>query len=218
MPPLKLVIGNQNYSSWSLRAWLLLKQSGIEFEEIKLMLHQNDNSLLDQYSPSGKVPVLMDGDTKIWESLAIGEYLAERYPEKQLWPKDTLARALARSISSEMHAGFMNLRKNMPMNCKAKLPGKGMGPGVQEDINRIQSIWSECRNVYGAAGKFLFGRFMVPDAMFAPVVVRFSVYDVKLDSAAREYRDTILSLPAMQEWIGEARAEKELIPELEVQK
>ena len=214
MGKLTLVIGNKNYSSWSLRPWLLLKQAGIEFEEVKVALHQ-DPSVILRYSPSGKVPVLMDGDTKIWESLAICEYIAEKFPEKHLWPDDPKARAFARSVSSEMHAGFQVLRQNMPMNCQAKFPRKKMAPGVQDDINRVTAIWHEARERYGKSGGMLFGRFSVADAMFAPVAIRFMVYDVKLDLVSQTYQKTILSLPVIQEWLMAAQAEAERIPEYE---
>ena len=217
MSKLTLVIGNKNYSSWSLRAWFLLRQAGIDFDEVKVLLHQN-NSAIEQHSPSGRVPVLIDGDLKIWESLAICEYVAERYPAARLWPEDVKARAFARSISSEMHAGFTGVRKHMPMNCHARFPERQMPPGVAEDIRRITSIWNECRKNYAGAGEFLFGHFTAADAMFAPVVIRFLIYGIQLDPVSSDYRDMILSLPAMQEWLQAACDETETIPELEALK
>lgn len=210
MSELTLVIGNKNYSSWSLRAWLLLKQTGIPFKEIKLKLHVEPSDV-PKYSPSGKVPVLIDGNIKIWESLAIAEYLAEKFPEKKLWPADANARAFARSVCSEMHAGFIKLRKNMPMDCRVDAPGKGMAEGVQDDINRICAIWNEARTKFGKSGPFLFNHFTIADAMFAPVVIRFKGYHVKTDSVASNYMKTIFSLPAMQEWISAGVAETEVI-------
>lgn len=214
MSDLTLVIGNQNYSSWSLRAWIMLKQAGIPFKEIKVQLHQGA-SKIDQYSPSGKVPVLLDGNIKVWESLAIGDYLAEKFPEKNLWPKDVKARAVARSISSEMHAGFQALRSAMPMNCRVKMKSRALPSNVANELERIQSIWTECRKNYGKSGPFLFGHFTVADAMYAPITVRFNSYSVHLTEIPTEYLNTISSLPAMHEWMQAALAEKEKIPELD---
>lgn len=216
MGELTLVIGNKNYSSWSLRAWLLLKQAGIAFQEIKIPLHtEAGNQTADQYSPSGKVPVLIDGDVKVWESLAILEYIAERHPEKKLWPENAEVRSYARAISSEMHAGFTNLRKNMVMNCRTSLPGKGMAEGVQADISRITQIWNECRKRFGRHGRFLFGFFTAADAMYAPVAFRFNTYGVSLDPVSKQYMEAMLNLPAMQDWLAAARIEPEAIPEYE---
>ncbi|MBF2004800.1 MAG: glutathione S-transferase family protein [Chlorogloeopsis fritschii C42_A2020_084] len=212
MSDLSLVIGNKNYSSWSLRPWLAMKQFGLEFNEICIPLYTPESvSKISQYSPSGKVPVLLHGSLAIWDSLAICEYLAEEYPHLHWWPKDKSARAIARSISAEMHSGFQTLRQNMPMNCRAKLPGKGMAIGVQKDIDRITTIWQECRQKFGAGGDMLFGKFTIADAMFAPVVLRFVIYDVQLDDIARNYVETILKLPALQEWIKAAETEQEVI-------
>ena len=209
MADFTLVIGNKNYSSWSLRAWLLLKQAGIDFEEIRVPLHKNDPALI-QYSPSGKVPVLIDGEVKVWESLAICEYLAERFPKANLWPKDLKARAFARSISNEMHAGFMALRKNCPMNIREQIK-KEIPADVQSDIDRITSIWREARERFGVGGPFLFGHFTVSDAMYAPVVTRFVTYGVKVDPISKGFMDAILSLPAMKEWIASAHKEVEVL-------
>ncbi|MDM9379184.1 glutathione S-transferase family protein [Chlorogloeopsis sp. ULAP01] len=212
MSELTLVIGNKNYSSWSLRPWLVMKQFGLEFQEICIPLYTPESaSKISQYCPSGKVPVLLHGSLKIWDSLAICEYLAEEFPHLYWWPKDKFKRAIARSISAEMHSGFQNLRQNMPMNCRAKLPGKGMAIGVQKDINRITHIWRECRQNFGTGGDMLFGKFTVADAMFAPVVLRFVIYDVQLDDIARKYVESILALPALQEWIKAAESEQEVI-------
>ena len=210
MKKLTLVIGNKNYSSWSLRAWLLLKEAGIPFNEIKISLHTNDPKLA-KHSPSGKVPVLIDGKIKIWESLSICEYIAERYPKAVLWPKDIAARAFARSISSEMHAGFIKLRKYMPMDCRAESVAKEISQEVQEDINRITEIWRESRKRFGKGGKFLFGRFGAADAMFAPVAIRFATYLPPLDPVSEKYMETILSLSTMKEWIRDAKTETEVI-------
>jgi glutathione S-transferase len=212
MTSLTLVIGNKNYSSWSLRPWLAMKYFGIEFEEIRIFLTQADSDLkIRQYSPSGKVPVLLHDSLVIWESLAICEYLAEEFPTWHWWPPEKKARAIARSISSQMHAGFEMLRLHMPMNCCARLPGFGRNPGVQEDIDRITRIWKECRQQFGADGDFLCGDFSIADAMFAPVVLRFVTYAVPLDATCRTYADTILALPALQSWLNDAASEPDLL-------
>ena len=211
MGQLTLVIANKNYSSWSLRPWLLLKQAGINFSEIVIFLDTpNTYKQIRRYSPSGKVPVLLDGDLTIWESLAICEYIAENFIN-DLWPQDLEARTYARCISYEMHAGFINLRQQMPMNCRTRYPREGMKPDVQTDIDRITSIWRECREQYGSHGEFLFGNFTIADAMFAPVISRFITYDVKLGDIEQDYVETIWSLPAMQEWINAAYLEPEMI-------
>jgi glutathione S-transferase len=208
MSGLKLVIGNKNYASWSMRAWLLMRQFRIEFEEVQIPLRQPDS--LERklaYSPAGKVPILIDGDMCIWDSLAIVERLAEKFPEKPLWPTDDEARSLARSVSAEMHSGFANLRSQMPLNCRARRPGAGRGPGVQEDIDRICEIWRECRTRHGAAGEFLFGEFTAADAMFAPIVSRCQTYGVELDRDGAEYAQAILAMPAVKEWMEDAHGE-----------
>ena len=212
MPDLTLVIGNKNYSSWSLRPWLILKQAGIPFREVRIPLYGTDTKLqILKYSPSGKVPVLIDGDLTVWESLAICEHVAERFPDKALWPADVKGRALARAVASEMHAGFSALRNNMPMNVRRSFPTRGRTAEVLQDIERIVALWQDCRSRYGDGGPFLFGRFSIADAMFAPVAFRFQTYVVDLPSSARTYTDTLLALPAMREWASAGRAETEVI-------
>jgi glutathione S-transferase len=216
MTQLTLVIGNKNYSSWSLRPWLLMKQLGLEFTEIRIPLYTPESlSQLQQYSPSGKVPVLLHDNLIVWDSLAICEYVAETFPHLSCWPENKAARVFARSISAEMHSGFQNLRQNMSMNCRTKYPGKGLVSGVQQDIDRITSIWQECRRNFGEHGKFLFGNFTIADAMFAPVALRFVTYDVQIDSISRDYVESILSLPGIQEWITAAKGETEVISKFE---
>lgn len=216
MPNPILVIGNKAYSSWSLRPWLLMKQSGIGFEEIRLSLYADGaKQKILQYSATGKVPVLTDGNLAIWDSLAICEYLAETYPEKRLWPAETAARACARSISAEMHSGFTELRTRMPMNVRREIPGRAKTPGIVADVARIEAIWNDCRRRFGARGPFLFGAFSIADAMYAPVVSRLRTYGVTLAEEAGEYAASIHALPAMQEWIAGAHAETEVNPQYE---
>jgi glutathione S-transferase len=216
MNGLTLVIGNKNYSSWSLRPWFVLKQCDIPFREIRIPIYApGSREEILRHSPAGRVPVLHDGDTTVWESLAICEYLAERFPKKQLWPADRTARALARSISNEMHAGFGELRKHMTMDCRKHHPGKGRTPEAMEDVARITSIWSECRQRFGRDGDFLFGHFTIADAMYAPVVLRFETYGVELGAVPSTYTRMILALPALRQWVAEAHAETEVVPELE---
>jgi glutathione S-transferase len=216
MSVLALVIGNKAYSSWSLRPWLLLKQVGIEFEEIRVSLYAEDaRQTLLQHSPSGKVPVLKDAGLTVWDSLAICEYLAEKHPQKQLWPAQTAARAHARAISAEMHSGFTNLRSQMPMNVRRTFPDRARTPEVVAEIARIEAIWNACRMRHGAHGPFLFGTFCIADAMYAPVVSRLRTYGVDLGGAAGQYAQTLHALPAMQEWIAAAHAETEINPQYE---
>ncbi len=191
-----------------MRAWLLMRQHRIEFEEVQIPLRQ-PGSLARKlaYSPAGKVPILIDGDMRIWDSLAIVEHLAEKFPEKRLWPAGDEPRALARSVSAEMHSGFANLRSHMPLNCRARRTGAGRAPGVQEDIDRICEIWRECRARYGLAGEFLFGKFTAADAMFAPVASRFQTYGVKLARVEAEYAQAILAMPTVKRWIEDAHKE-----------
>jgi glutathione S-transferase len=212
---LKLVIGNKNYSSWSLRPWLAMKVAGIAFSEERIPLYGPDSKdRILAFSPAGKVPCLVDGDLRIWDSLSICEYLAER--NLSLWPQDRAARAYARSISAEMHSGFQHLRTHMSMNIRKRYPGKGRTPEVLAEIARIADMWSECRVRFGAGGPFLFGRFSIADAMYAPVVLRFRTYEVELPSEARAYAEAILALPALQEWIAAAASESESLPQFEM--
>jgi glutathione S-transferase len=216
MPRYTLVIGNKNYSSWSLRPWLLMKQSGIAFDEIRVALYADGfKDEIRRYSPSGKVPALLDGELRVWDSLAICEYLAERHPQLQLWPADQARRSVARSISAEMHSGFAALRSNMSMNCRGSFPGVGRTVEAAADIERIQHIWSACRERTLSQGPFLFGGFTIADAMYAPVALRFKIYAVQLSAVCRQYADTILALPAVQQWVEAGKAETEVIPAFE---
>ncbi|SOY53924.1 glutathione S-transferase family protein [Cupriavidus taiwanensis] len=212
---MKLVIGNKNYSSWSLRPWLLLRQAGIDFEEVQVRLFTGSFAAeIARYSPAGKVPVLVDGDVTVWDSLAISEYVAERFPDKQLWPADPAERAVARAICAEMHSGFANVRNQLPMNVTAVLPGRGWNVAVQREIERIAAIWDGLRKQHGARGPFLFGTFTVADAFYAPVVSRFATYGIHLPDDredAKAYADFMLGLPAMQQWIAGAREERDFL-------
>ncbi|ACC72070.1 glutathione S-transferase family protein [Paraburkholderia phymatum] len=204
---MKLIIGDKNYSSWSMRPWLVLKHFGIAFEEIMIPLFEPETkaSIL-AHSPSGKVPSLLTDDgVTVWDSLAICETLAERHPQHALWPRDAVARGRARSVSAEMHSGFGDLRSNMWMNIRASFPGKGATPGALADIARIDAIWSECLETYG--GPFLFGDFTIADAMYAPVVMRFNTWQPKLSAAAGAYARRVTEQPAVAAWISDALRE-----------
>ena len=205
---LTLYVGSKRYSSWSLRPYLALAQAGAKFETTTILLDQPTTKAdIAKVNPAGRVPVLHDGDLVIWDSLAICEYAHELFGN--LWPGDRAARARARAISAEMHAGFAALRSRMPMNCRAALPGEGRTPDVERDIARIVALWEECRDRFGGGGTFLFGTFSIADAMYAPVVWRFRTYAVALPSAARAYAEVMEALPAMQEWLAAALAEPE---------
>jgi glutathione S-transferase len=221
MADFTVVIGNKNYSSWSLRGWLMAKIAGIEFEEVVVPLDLPETqSTIRKYSPSGRVPVLLHRGLAIWESLAIAEYLNDIKPEGGLWPSSIAARAHARAISSEMHAGFTDLRTNMPMNIRASYPGKGMTPGARADIERITGLWRDCRKRFSGAFEkddgFLFGLISAADAMFAPVVTRLRTYGVQVDKDTDAYCNAVLGLPAMKEWIDAAKHEPWLIAEYEL--
>ena len=217
MADLTIYLGNKNYSSWSLRAWLVLKRTTVAFDEVVIPLYQpGSRETVLKYSPSGRVPALRHGDLTVWESLAICEYLAETFPNFALWPSDQAARARARSVSAEMQSSFRALREQMPMNVRSSFPGRGLAPEVQADINRIMSIWRDCRTRYGEGnGEFLFGQFTIADAMFAPVVTRFRTYKTDLEREAEAYCDTIMALPAMQEWIAAAKNEPMIVEAFE---
>lgn len=198
---LTLIIGNKNYSSWSLRPWLAMKVAGIEFDEIVIPLYEaHSREQVLKYSPTGKVPVLIDGDLHIWESLAILEHLAEKFPAAHLWPADGAARAHARAVAAEMHAGFMALRKACPMNMWLPPLPRRQGAEVMADVARIEALWSGCRDRFGTGGPFLFGAFGAADAMYAPVVARFHNFGIPVGAAARSYMASVMALPAWSEW------------------
>jgi glutathione S-transferase len=207
-----LVIGNKNYSSWSMRGWVLLRALGIDFEEVQLKFHTDAWAReIDRWSPAGLVPVLwLDGEP-VWDTLAIAETVAERWPDRHAWPRDARARSVARSVCAEMHAGFQALRQAMPMNIRGSYPGRGMSPEVAKDIDRIVASWTMCRERFGQGGALLFGAFSAADAFYAPVATRFVTYGVQLPDVARRYVDAVLALPAVQEWSTAARVEPEVI-------
>ena len=198
---LTLVFGNKNYSSWSLRPWIAMKATGIAFEEVLVPLHGADfHERIARHSPAGKVPILIDGDIRVWESLAILEYLAEKFPAAGLWPADAAARAHARVIASEMHAGFQPLRRECPMNVWRPVKRRDLSPEAVANVRRIDAMWSECRSRFGQSGPFLFGKFSAADAMYAPVVSRLVTYDVPVSAAVTSYMDAIQALPAWIAW------------------
>lgn len=212
MSTLTLIIGNKNYSSWSLRPWVLLRHAKIPFAEIRIPLDTPETEeRLAPHSPSGCVPVLLDGKVKVWESLAICEYVAERFPEVAAWPAERQARAAARSMACEMHAGFAALREELPFNCRARRLGVVPSQDAREDIARVVSMWDKSRRTFGGDGPWLCGEFTIVDAMFAPVVLRFATYGVELPEPAREYSRTVQDHPAIREWIAQAREETEVI-------
>ena len=201
---LALYIGNKNYSSWSMRPWVLLKQAGIPFEErmIRFDTFETDSAFKREalrVNPAGRVPALVDDGFVVWDSLAIAEYVAEKFPDRGIWPRDAQARARARSVCAEMHSGFAALRRELSMDIRARI-SKSFSEAAQADINRICEIWRECRQS-ASGGPFLFGHFTVADAMYAPVASRFQTYGVSLDPVCAAYRDTILGLAPMQAWI-----------------
>src|SRR5262244_2620958 len=194
---LKLIIGNKNYSSWSLRPWIAMKVAGIAFDEEVISLDAKDfKSRVTKISGTGKVPALADGEVQLWESLAILEYLAERYPDARLWPADPAPRAMARAIAAEMHAGFVPLRRHLPMNMWRPVMRRELTAEVQANVRRIDALWTDCRTRYGTGGAFLFGAFGAADAMYAPVVARFHTYAVEVGAMVRGYMEAVMALPA----------------------
>lgn len=209
MSDYKLILGNKNYSSWSMRPWVAMRAAGIDFEDEVIPLdHDDTKQRILSYSAAGRVPILQHGNITVWESLAICEYVAERHPQAALWPSDPVTRAAARSVSHEMHAGFQALRKEMPMNCRRKPSAIEYSQDARTDIDRIQDIWRGCRKAFGASGPFLFGSFSIADAMYAPVVSRLDVYDVAVDGDSRAYMDAVIESPAFQDWLEDALRER----------
>jgi glutathione S-transferase len=211
---LKLIIGNKNYSSWSFRPWIAMKVAGIPFEEWVVSLNDpHFKRIVMEISPAGKVPALADGEVQVWESLAILEYLAAKFPDTKLWPEDPKARAHARAIAAEMHAGFVPLRRECPMNFWRPVKRRALSPEAVANVKRIDAMWADCRARFGAGGEFLFGGFGAADAMYAPVVSRFATYAVEVGSAARAYMAAIMELDAWREWKAAAVQEPWVLPE-----
>lgn len=214
---LKLIIGNKNYSSWSLRPWLLLAFHQLEFEELRIPLFMdNHEEKIKAYTGAGLVPVLEDGDLTVWDSLAICEYISEQYLSGAGWPADSETRAVARSCSAEMHSGFSNIRTNMPMNVRATNRKVVITPESKKEIDRINSLWTDLRNKYSKNGPWLFGEFSIADCMFSPVVFRFNTYGVKLSDIANEYMHFVLNHSLVGTWIQESKNEKETVERSEV--
>lgn len=212
--PYRLIIGNKVWSSWSLRPWLVLKRTGLPFEEMHVSLRQADTKQqILSHSPAGKVPALIHGDLLIWDSLAIIEYLADRHPAAGIWPADIAARAIARAVSAEMHSGFQALREHCPMDFLAQKPMSEIPEAAEHNIRRVVASWQDCRRRFGAGGPFLFGRFSGADAMYAPVASRFRTYipDLTLygdDGTAAAYVETILAMPEIKTWAAGAAVEQ----------
>lgn len=205
---LTLVIANKTYSSWSLRPWLAMTHFDVPFDEVVIPLHQKATSAeILKHSPAGKVPVLHHGDITVWESLAILEYLADAFYDRVWWPTDPHAKAHARTIAAEMHAGFGALRQAMPMNLSKVYPTRTWADDVTKDIGRVQAVWRDTRDRFGGGGDFLFGDFTIADAMYAPVITRFKTYAIDMDDVCSAYADAVLALPAMQKWTAEAAEE-----------
>jgi len=211
MTSLILVIGNKNHSSWSLRPWLALKAAGLAFEERLIGLRRPETKAeILRYSPSGKLPLLIDGALSVWDSLAICEYVAERAPQAGLWPEAADARAVARAVAAEMHSGFMALRRDYSMDISRRFPDQG-SPEAKADAQRVQEIWRDCRARFGQSrGDFLFGGFGIADCMYAPVVTRFRTYGIALDPVSQAYCDAVMAHPAMREWCQAAEQETPL--------
>jgi len=215
---LKLVIGNKNYSSWSMRPWLAMRVAAIQFEEIFIPLYTDNKADKDRilgFSRAGKVPALIDGDVTVWDSLSIIEYLAERFPDAKLWPQDPAARAHARSISAEMHSGFLPLRNECGMNLHRPVGAVSLSADAQANVARVQEIWTECRDRHGKSGPYLFGAFTAADAIYAPVVHRFRTYAINVSPQAQAYMDTMMAQPAFAEWTRAGLAETLVIEKFE---
>lgn len=217
MAKLHLVIGNRNYSSWSLRPFMALAMARIPFEETVIPLKRPDTQKsIRAHSAAGRVPVLCHGKLTVWESLAILEYLAELFPDRKLWPDGKAARAAARSAASEMHSGFAALRTACPMNLRRPCKAIPLGEEVKADITRIDTLWRDCRRTYGRKGKFLFGGFGNADAMYAPVVTRFDTYDIKVSPESRAYMDAVMATPAFRTWKEAALQEDWVLSDVEI--
>jgi glutathione S-transferase len=217
MDKLHLIIGNRNYSSWSLRPWLAMTMAGLDFDETLIQLDTPDTKKrIAEHTGAGRVPILRHGNVTIWETLAILEYLAETFHDKSFWPAAKAARAMARAVSNEMHAGFSSLRNACPMNLRRPKKPIMLNDAIRTDVARIEDIWRDCRQAYGKGGEFLFGNFSIADAMFAPVVTRFETYAIAVSADTRAYMDTLLATPAFLEWKAAALKETWILPHDEV--
>ena len=217
MSNLELIIGNKNYSSWSLRPWMMMRMAGLKFTEVFARFETPEfKRIVQRHSKAGRVPILIHGKITVWESLAIMEYLAEAYPKRMFWPKNKAARAMARAVSNEMHAGFTALRTACPMNLRRPRKPVHFSVDTLANIARIEQIWKDCRAAHGKGGPFLFGGFTIADAMFAPVVTRFDTFDIKVSANSRAYMDAIMGTPAFEEWKEAALMEPWVVPYDEV--
>jgi glutathione S-transferase len=217
MSNITLIIGNQNYSTWSMRPWLFVKyhELDVDIEKVTLFTDQTRQKLANHFS-NGKVPLLIDGDLEVWDTMAILEYLAEKFPHTRAWPDDVEARAVARSVSAEMHSSFTHLRNDIPMNCRRFFPDYPVSESATRDIDRIQEIWGYCRSRFGKNGPWLFGAFSIADAMFAPVVMRFRSVQVHLDTVSQAYCETVNRCPKVVQWINDGKHESEVVKEDEL--
>jgi len=217
MPDLTLIFGNKNYSSWSLRPWVFMKHHQIDFEEKRVaLLTATTDEKLAQYNSDFKVPILKEGSLVIWDSLAILEYISEKYLEAAGWPREVNARAIARSVSAEMHSSFANVRNELPMNCRKKFQNIKLSPEAEREIERIKTLWRNCRSLFGDEGEWLFGKYSIADAMFAPVALRFDGYNIPLAGVEQDYVRSVLKQPYIIEWIEAGKAEKEVIERDEI--
>lgn len=212
-----LIIGNKNYSSWSLRPWIFMCQNEIDFNEKRVALFvESMETELKEYDSDTKVPILKHGNLIVWDSLSIMEYVSEQFLDSKGWPTDISARAVARSISAEMHSSFSNVRNELPMNCRKKFNNIKLSIEAQKEVQRIISLWRKCRNQYGAEGEWLFGKYSIADAMFAPIALRFDGYNVALEGIEKEYIQSVLNQPCIIDWIAAGKLEKEIIEADEV--
>ncbi len=212
-----LVIGNKNYSSWSLRPYMALAMAGIDFEEKLITFGEPAfGKAVVKISKAGLVPILVHGKNTVWDSLAIMEYAAETWSDRNLWPKNKAARAMARSVSAEMHSGFRNLRNACPMNLRRAIKPVAMNDDIRAEVARLEALWKECRSAHGRGGPFLFGKFSIADAMFTPIVTRFETYDIKVSNDTQHYMNAVMATPAFHDWKADGLKEKSLYPEDEV--
>ena len=217
MSALTLIIGNKNYSSWSLRPWVFMTHNKMDFAEKRVALFTDTtDEELTQYNSDFKVPILKDGDLVVWDSLSILEYVSERYLDSRGWPREVNARAIARSVSAEMHSSFANVRSELPMNCRKKFHNVKLSPNTEREIERIKTLWRNCRTRFGEDGEWLFGQYSIADAMFAPIALRFDGYSIALNGIEEAYVRSVLQQPEIVEWIEAGKIEKEVIGEDEV--